>query len=135
LFVARSPDCVLLDYQLPDTDGLLLAQLQALCPAQTLCVVMVTGQGSALLAVRALHNGALDCLFKQQFDAFMLRKTVWHAIERNEACQHVTHCHGQLHLINQQLPTSLLDLTISQQQVQAQNLRLHTATQQLVHTN
>jgi signal transduction histidine kinase len=136
LFAARPPDCVLLDYQLPDTDGLLLlAQLQALCPAQTLCVVMVTGRGSERLAVRALHHGALDYLVKQQFDPLMLNKTVWHAIERNEARQHAAHCHGQLHTINQQLRTSLLDLTASQQQVQAQNLRLHTANQQLIHSN
>jgi signal transduction histidine kinase len=136
LFAARPPDCVLLDYQLPDIDGLLLlAQLQALCPAHTLCVVMVTGRGSELLAVRALHNGALDYLVKQQFDPFMLRKTVRHAIEKNEARQHAAHFHGQLHTINKQLRTSLQDLTASQQQVQAQNLRLHTANQQLAYTN
>ena len=136
LFAACPPDCVLLDYQLPDSDGLLmLAQFQALCPAHTLCVVMVTGRGSENLAVRALHKGALDYLVKQQFDQFMLRKTVWHAIEKNEARHEAAHFHGQLHTINQQLRTSLLDLTASQQQVEAQNVRLHTANLQLAHTN
>jgi signal transduction histidine kinase len=136
LFAAHLPDCVLLDYQLPDTDGLLLlAQLQALCPAQTLCVVMVTGRGSELLAVRALHNGALDYLVKQQFDQYRLCKTVEHAIEKNEARQQAAHFHGQLFTVNQQLRTSLLELTASQQLVEAQNQCLHTANQQLAHTN
>ena len=143
LFEAWRPDCVLLDYHLPDTDGLLmLASFQALCPPETLCVVMVTGRGSETLAVRALSSGALDYLVKQQFDAHILYKTVRHAIEKNEWRQYVVRYHAQLQTVNQQLRESLLDLTASQEEVHEKNGRLLVANQeigvrnqQLAHTN
>jgi signal transduction histidine kinase len=143
LFKSWRPDCVLLDYHLPDTDGLLmLASFQALCPPDTLCVVMVTGRGSEVLAVRALSSGALDYLVKQQFDAHILYKTVRHAIEKNEWRQYVVRYHAQLQTVNQQLRESLLDLTASQEEVHEKNGRLLVANQeigvrnqQLAHTN
>jgi signal transduction histidine kinase len=143
LFTTWHPDCILLDYQLPDTDGLeLLASFQALCAPDTLCVVMVTGWGSEQLAVRALHNGALDYLVKQRFDQAMLHKTVMHAIEKNEWRQYVGRYHGQLQTVNRQLSESLRDLTASRQEVHEQNTRLHAANQeigvrnqQLAHSN
>lgn len=143
LFTARQPDCVLLDYYLPDTDGLLmLASFQALCPPDTLCVVMITGRGSEALAVRVLRNGALDYLVKQQFDQVMLHKTVVHAIEKNEWRQYVARYHLQLQTVNQQLRESLLSLTASREEVTEKNTRLHVANreigvrnQQLAHTN
>jgi signal transduction histidine kinase len=132
LFTARQPDCVLLDYYLPDTDGLLmLASFQTLCPPDTLCVVMITGRGSETLAVRALQNGALDYLVKQQFDPLMLHKTVVHAIEKNEWRQYVGRYHLQLQSVNQQLRESLLDLTASRQEVTEKNTCLHVANQQI----
>ena len=60
-----SPDCVLLDYVLPDMDGLeVLAKLNAEHGRDTLAIVMLTGQGSEALAVRALKAGAEDYLVK-----------------------------------------------------------------------
>jgi signal transduction histidine kinase len=143
LFKTWRPDCVLLDYHLPDTDGLLLlASFQALCPPETLCVVMVTGLGSETLAVQALGTGALDYLVKQQFDRHTLYKTVFHAIEKNEWRQYVTRYHGQLQTVNRQLRDSLDLLTASQQEVHEKNTRLYVANheigvrnQQLAHTN
>ena len=62
---SESPDCVLLDYNLPDLNGLeFLEQLQQEFGKQAPAVVMLTGQGNETLAVKALKQGAQDYLVK-----------------------------------------------------------------------
>ena len=57
------PDIVLLDYRLPDTNGLkLLGQIQAV--DRRIRIIMITGEGNAELAVQAMKAGAHDYLSK-----------------------------------------------------------------------
>ncbi|MEB3356834.1 MAG: PAS domain S-box protein [Synechococcales bacterium] len=66
LWERHRPDAALLDYWLPDLNGLeFLAQLKPQ-PQQPLPVIMVTGQGSEAIAVRAMKAGAQDYLIKEQ---------------------------------------------------------------------
>ncbi|SFQ53656.1 ATP-binding response regulator [Hymenobacter arizonensis] len=137
LYQSVRPDCVLLDYNLHDTDGLtLLTELKAVSPtADHLCVVMITGGGSEQLAVRALNNGATDYLIKQQFDQELLCKTVMYAIEKNEWQQRQTQYHEQLRNVNSELRASVAELTDARQQIGAQNAMLTTTNEELATTN
>ncbi|MBW4620411.1 MAG: PAS domain-containing protein [Cyanosarcina radialis HA8281-LM2] len=75
------PDCILLDYALPDMDGLeFLAALKNGMGNSQPAVIMLTGQGDEKVAVRAIKNGAQDYLVKDQTTFESLSLTVSTAI-------------------------------------------------------
>jgi len=135
-FQQERPDCILLDYNLLDTDGLIfLEDLKQLAPADSLCVVMITGGGSEALAVRVLNNGALDYLVKGHFDQEMLTRTVRHAIEKNEWRQYVGRYHDELQGINRQLRDAVAELTEARRQLHEKNALLSAANHEVATRN
>lgn len=63
--VERKPDCILLDYRLPDLSGLeFLAGLSAGLGEGAPPVVMLTGTDNVAVAVEAMRRGARDYLIK-----------------------------------------------------------------------
>ncbi|MBH8572235.1 response regulator [Nostocaceae cyanobacterium CENA369] len=82
LWQQHQPDAVLLDYRLPDLDGLeFLARLQSLTRQSYLPVIMVTGQGNEAIAVQAMKASAQDYLVKEQITPEGLQLAVNGAIE------------------------------------------------------
>lgn len=75
-----SLDCVLLDFRLPDGDGLSLLPSLVL---HQIPVVMCTSQGNEQVAVRALQEGAEDYLVKNTLNRSMLHRAIGNAIERS----------------------------------------------------
>src|SRR5690242_3732095 len=62
---AFRPDCILLDYQLPDLDGLVfLERLRQAQGLESCAVVLATGMGDEAVAVEAMKRGAQDYLVK-----------------------------------------------------------------------
>jgi PAS domain S-box-containing protein len=89
MFNRWAPDCILLDFNLPDMDGLeVLPRLRGANDRLPCAVVMLTAFGREELAVSAMKGGAMDYLPKGQV-ADGLPHTVVNAIERFEMQQRI----------------------------------------------
>ncbi|NEU74987.1 response regulator [Hassallia byssoidea VB512170] len=79
------PDCVVVDYSLPDMDGLeFLDKFRNATNQVDIPVVMLTACGNEAIAVQAMKKGATDYLTKEQLTAENLLSTLQHALEKVE---------------------------------------------------
>lgn len=85
-------DCALVDLELPDGDGLSLAQDEGAPPT-----VILTGRNDEAHATRAVRGGVQDYLIKGEFDERHLQRAIIYAVERARLRQQLCEVTSQLH--------------------------------------
>jgi len=92
-------DAILLDYALPDGDGLeFLTALDAHSNGSSPPVVMLTGMGDERIAVRAMKLGAVDYLAKRDLTPELLQSTLRSAIENTRLRLQLQQSHDRLRI-------------------------------------
>ncbi|MEO7899378.1 MAG: ATP-binding protein [Capsulimonas sp.] len=82
-YLEHAPDCVLLDYQMPDMDGVeLLEALREASPFGIFPIVLLTGISSQSVALTAMKLGAQDYLIKGQAGPEEVSRAVRNAMDR-----------------------------------------------------
>jgi len=96
---AVAPDCVLLEYKLPDMTGLeFLAELHSDAPLNepAFAVVMLTGLGSEQVAVEAMRSGAQDYLLKHRISSPRLGLAIQTATQKVGLIRELREEHARL---------------------------------------
>tara|TARA_R110002096_G_scaffold279095_3_gene473277 strand:+ start:760 stop:2058 length:1299 start_codon:yes stop_codon:yes gene_type:complete len=75
-------DCILLDYNLPDLNGIQFLSLLENNTKVNTPVIMLTGQGDETIASDALRAGASDYLPKRAVSTESLKRTINNAVEK-----------------------------------------------------
>ncbi|OWY64623.1 hypothetical protein B7486_46355, partial [cyanobacterium TDX16] len=82
------PDAILLDFHLPDIDGIeFLCELKTQFGKMQLPVIMLTGRGNEAVAVQAMKSGAADYLVKGKTTSENLRLAIHNLLERDRLQQ------------------------------------------------
>lgn len=114
-------DCALLDYRLPDVDGLSALEEYT---ARGLAVILVTGTGNESVAVAALKQGAADYLRKDALSGETVTRAVERAIER-------LHLERQIADKDRLLKEKLVELEQTNRQLRDREVRLQVILEQL----
>lgn len=97
LIRTESPDCVLLDFNLPDMPGTrLLEQVH-------LPIILLTGSGDERIATRAFHGGAEDYLVKEDVTPLILHQAVQGAVQRFTLDRELERRREELEVLNAEL--------------------------------
>ena len=96
-----SVDAILLDYLLPDFDGLELLQTLLTQTQNAVPILLMTGYGNEALAVQVLKAGAEDYLIKDVLVAPDLQVAVQSAIQKTELRAQLRHAQERERLVTQ----------------------------------
>ena len=96
----HSPDLILLDYMLPDLDGLEFLQELRQTKVPMPPVIMLTGEGNEKVAVEAMKSGARDYLVKGDLSAQSLSQAIARVMSQQALQQLVTRQERQQRLMS-----------------------------------
>jgi CheY-like chemotaxis protein len=99
LCASNCPNLILLDYLMPDLDGLQFLQELAERVAIVPPTIMLTGQGNELVAVEAMKHGAIDYLVKGQLTPLKLVNAIANALSAQKLQSQIARQHQQQNLL------------------------------------
>jgi signal transduction histidine kinase len=126
-------DCILLDYQLPDGNGLeLLRELERTIdpfPA----VILLTGHGDEGIAVEAMKRGAQDYLVKGRITGDGLTRAVQHAFEKVMLRRSIDARSVELLAANEELSREIRERERAERALQQAHQRLEEIVRERTH--